>query len=219
MVAAAVEVGIENLTMAAVAHRLGTSHQALYRWVRDRDELVALVADVFVRQLEVRAAPDGNWREALRAFAQDLREVLGRIPGFALEGLLAFRTTPAFLELNRQGTAVLADAGFAPDEAQRIYQTTGTVLLGWIAREDAYRGYRAHPELLADEVAQAGDAVARRLGPVQAAALDELTSPAAERYAFLVDVLLRGLPDPVPREDLTHASDAPHDRSEHPRSR
>lgn len=35
IVEAAYELGIENLTMAAVAERLGVSHQSLYNWVQD----------------------------------------------------------------------------------------------------------------------------------------------------------------------------------------
>jgi AcrR family transcriptional regulator len=50
IVDAACELGIENLTMAAVAERLGVTHQSLYGWVRDRDELIDLVSDRLIRQ-------------------------------------------------------------------------------------------------------------------------------------------------------------------------
>jgi AcrR family transcriptional regulator len=201
IVAAALEVGIANLTMAAVADRLATTHQALYRWVRNRDELVALVADAYVQRLDVAPVAGEDWRTWLRRFADSLRRtVLDNLPGFAAEGLTTFRTTLPFLRLNQTALRVLTGAGFTPAEAQRIYQTVGTTLLGWLAREDAYRALRADPA----PVRQAVDATVRDAGDdvdldlVRATAVDELTTPTEDRYGFLVDTLLAGLPDPGP---------------------
>lgn len=202
IVAAALEIGIEDLTMAAVADRLDTSHQALYRWVRNRDELVAFVVDTYVERLDVLPAAGEDWRGWLRWFADALRRaVLENLPGFAAEGLTRFRTTLPFLRLNQTAMRVLTGAGFTPAQAQRIYQTVGTVLLGWLAREDAYRPLRADP----GPVRAAIDATVRHadedLGLVQATAADELASPIEDRYQFLVDTLLAGLPDPDPHPD------------------
>lgn len=198
IVAAALDVGIANLTMAAVADRLATSHQALYRWVRNRDELVALVADAYVQRLDVDPVPGEDWRGWLRRFADSLRRiVLDNLPGFAAEGLTTFRTTLPFLRLNETALRVLTGAGFAPAEAQRIYQAVGTALLGWLTREDAYRSLRADPARVRDAI-EATAAGAGNLGLVRATAVDELTTPTEERYRFLVDTLLAGLPDPDP---------------------
>jgi AcrR family transcriptional regulator len=197
IVAAALDVGIENLTMAAVADRLDTSHQALYRWVRNREDLVGLVADAHAQRLDVTPVPGEDWRDWLRRFAESLRQiVLDGLPGFAAEGLTTFRTALPFLRLNQTALGVLTDAGFSPAQAQRIYQTAGTVLLGWLAREDAYRPLRADPT----PVREALDATVREadddLDLVRDTALEELTRPTDERYRFLVDTLLAGLPDP-----------------------
>jgi AcrR family transcriptional regulator len=196
IVAAAVDIGIEGLTMAAVAERLRTSHQALYRWVRDRDELVASVADVYVQRLDVPAVADEDWRAWLRRFAHTLHDTLGDIPGFAAEGLGTFRTTLPFLRLNQTAMQVLTGAGFAPAQAQRVYQTVGTALLGWLAREDAYRPLRDDPAPTARAVDVTLAAADEDLSLVRDTAVGELTSPGEDRYRFLVDTLLAGLPDP-----------------------
>jgi AcrR family transcriptional regulator len=197
VVAAALEIGIENLTMAAVADRLATSHQALYRWVRDRDELVALVADAYVQRLDVEPVPGEDWRHWLHRFADALRRiVLDNLPGFAAEGLTAFRTTLPFLRLNQTALRVLTGAGFTPAQAQRIYQTTGTALLGWLAREDAYRALRADPGPARDAIDATVQQADDDLDLVRTTAISELTRPTDERYQFLVDTLLTGLPDP-----------------------
>jgi AcrR family transcriptional regulator len=199
IVAAALEVGIDNLTMAAVADRLDTSHQALYRWVGNREALVELVADTYVQRLDVAPVAGEDWRGWLRRFADSLRRaVLDNLPGFAAEGLTTFRTTLPFLRLNQTALRVLTDAGFPPARAQRIYQTVGTALLGWLAREDAYRPLRADPAGVRHAVDLTARDANEDLGLVRSTAADELTAPTEERYGFLVDTLLAGLPDPDP---------------------
>jgi AcrR family transcriptional regulator len=196
VVAAAVAVGIHDLTMAAVAERLGTSHQALYRWVRNRDELVALVADAYVQRVELPASAEGGWREWLRRLADVLYDAMLDLPGFAAEGLSAFRTSLPYLRLNEAATRVLVDAGFAPATAQRIYQAYGTALLGWLVREDAYRPLREHPEAVAAALDATFQEADEDMPLARATILGELTSSGPERYRFLVDSLLAGLPDP-----------------------
>ena len=192
IVAAAFELGLDGLTMAAVAQHLGTTHQAFYGWVTSRDELFDLVTDTLVEQLSVPALNEaGDWRASLRTFAADLGRLLSRLPGFAAAGLARYRTSPPFLRLNEQALQVLTAAGFTPSQAQRIYQTFGTALLGWRAREDAYRSLPA--SATAPLVGGPSD------GPfplTRAAALAELASPPEDRYQFLADALLAGFPDP-----------------------
>ena len=76
IVDAACEVGIENLTMAAVAERLGVTHQSLYGWVQDRDELIDLVSDRLIRRIEILPPADpADWRDSLRSYANGLRRL------------------------------------------------------------------------------------------------------------------------------------------------
>jgi AcrR family transcriptional regulator len=196
IVEAAYEIGIEGLTMAAVAQRLGTTHQALYTWVKDRDELVELVSDLFVQRLEAAPLPDSDWRGSLRAFAWNLRRILADVPGFASAGLGKFRTSPGFLALNERLLGHLVDAGFDPLSAQRIYHTFGTALLGWIAREEAYAPLRADPSPIAGALRATIDDSDEGFPLVEAASMPEFTAPADERFAFLVDTFLAGIPDP-----------------------
>lgn len=197
ILAVAAEIGVENLTMAAVAERLGTTHQALYTWVKDRDELVELVSDLFVKRLEPLVLPDGDWREVLRGFAHTLRRVLADIPGFAAVGLAKFRTSGPFLALNERVLRRLVDAGFDPPAAQRIYHTFGTAVLGWIAREEAYAPLRDDPEPVAEALAAAVRTSDEGLDLVAQVALPEFLAPADERFTFLVDTLIAGLPEPT----------------------
>ena len=59
------EVGVENLTMRAVAARLDVSAMALYHHVEDKDELLRLVGDVVLGRIELPDPESGDWRESV----------------------------------------------------------------------------------------------------------------------------------------------------------
>ncbi len=69
IVDAAVELGIDNLTMQALATRLGVTTPALYTHVSGRDEVVDLVAQALRHRVREFAADTDDWRVWLRAFA------------------------------------------------------------------------------------------------------------------------------------------------------
>jgi len=184
IVDAACELGIENLTMAAVAERLGVTHQSLYGWVQDRDELIDLVSDRLIRRLEIEPPADpADWRDSLRSYANGLRRLAEEMPGFAAAGLGRFRVSERYVELNDTVIRILERVGFESVMAQRIYDTWNTVLLGWLAREEALSGVR-------------GSVGA---GTSASAQFVELRSPSDERFEFLVHAFLAGLPDPPDR--------------------
>ncbi len=184
IVDAACELGIENLTMAAVAERLGVTHQSLYGWVQDRDELIDLVSDRLIRRLEIKPPADpADWRDSLRSYANGLRRLAEEMPGFAAAGLGRFRVTDRYVEVNDAVIRILERVGFESVMAQRIYDTWNTVLLGWLAREEALSGVRGSVGAGASASAQ----------------FVELRSPSDERFEFLVHAFLAGLPDPPDR--------------------
>ncbi len=78
--------------------------------------------------------------------------------------------------------------------AQRIYDTLNTVLLGWLAREEALCDVRG----LTDADAWT-------------AQMAELRSPSDERFEFLVHAFLAGLPDPPDRMHLVPERELPID--------
>ncbi|GAA4376631.1 TetR/AcrR family transcriptional regulator [Agromyces bauzanensis] len=82
--------GLDGLTMQAVAHRVGVRAPSLYKRVRNRNELIALIAHATVRELGARVDaaagdPDGDPRPALRRVARAARDFAHERPaGFRL---------------------------------------------------------------------------------------------------------------------------------------
>jgi AcrR family transcriptional regulator len=69
------EAGLEGLTMRTLAERLGMRAASLYWHIRDKDQLLGLLAEAIVAEVP-EPAPDLPWRAQLEAFATDYRDVL-----------------------------------------------------------------------------------------------------------------------------------------------
>jgi AcrR family transcriptional regulator len=69
------EIGLDDLTMRRLADRLGVKAAALYRHVRNKEELLALLGDEISAQIPF-ADPSGGWRDQLTAMAWNVRRGL-----------------------------------------------------------------------------------------------------------------------------------------------
>jgi AcrR family transcriptional regulator len=69
------EAGLEGLTMRALADRMGVRAASLYWHIRDKDQLLGLLAEAIVGEVP-EPASDLPWRAQLETFATDYRRVL-----------------------------------------------------------------------------------------------------------------------------------------------
>ena len=113
---AALELGVDNLSMHAVARRLGVSVAALYRHVNSREALLDACIDAFCARIEM---PSTNlaWSEHLHATGLAFRKALLAMPGMSAYGMKIGPTTPAAFTIIDSSLAVLLQAGFEPAEA------------------------------------------------------------------------------------------------------
>jgi AcrR family transcriptional regulator len=77
------ERGLDELTMRAVAARLGSGAMSLYRHVSGREELLDLVVARLTEEVPIRAS-SGAWRTDLATLARDVRAVLLRRPNLTV---------------------------------------------------------------------------------------------------------------------------------------
>jgi AcrR family transcriptional regulator len=84
------ESGVEAFSLRAVARHLGASNMSLYYYVKDRDELLALVLDDILRSVNLRRLPDDPF-DALAVLSKRFVAAFvahpGTIPLFALRPL------------------------------------------------------------------------------------------------------------------------------------
>ncbi len=173
--------GLAAVSMRALAQRLGTGPASLYRYVGSRDELLDLMADAVAGELDLSAAPSGDW--------------LGDLVGLALQSKAAHARHPWLAELNDRRGEVLGPHAIdyldhalavlvpAPGTSRQKLEAIG--LLGGLATLFA----RREPPASAEAPASAGDP------PAQAA---HLAAVAAEgRHPHLLAALMTAGPPPA----------------------
>lgn len=146
----AAEVGLDDLTVQAVARRLGVTRAAVYRYVASTDELRRLTARAKATWPEFAGAHLTDWREWLDAFARALRawRIANAEVGEYLYVAGEVVHGSAFLEITEEGLGRLVSAGFPEDRAARaLHFVVGMV---WINTQDQLMAMRSpdgrHPQ-------------------------------------------------------------------------
>jgi AcrR family transcriptional regulator len=109
--------GVDALTMRALATRLGVVPGALYRHVRNKEQLHDLVLDGVLAEVDCTVDHRRAWTNRVKVLAHRLRTVLENHPGIA--GLLKTRDPlgPHSLALAEAFLAALQTAGLPEREA------------------------------------------------------------------------------------------------------
>ncbi len=139
--AVAREGGLGAVTIRRVADEVGASRMALYRHVRDKEELLDLVADEIAWQA-VPPAQDGvvdtaDWRDRLRAIAAGLRRELTANPAFI--DLIVVRAVHGRggVAMSELITRAIAATGLTTARVAHFSMVFTDVVLGRIQRETA----------------------------------------------------------------------------------
>jgi TetR/AcrR family transcriptional regulator, tetracycline repressor protein len=107
------EVGLDRLTTRRLAERLGVQSPSLYWHVRDKDQLLLLLADTICGEIETPPVGLG-WRAYLETTAWEYRRVLKRHRDAALLLATTLPVGPNRLRLAERGLAALIGAGLPP---------------------------------------------------------------------------------------------------------
>jgi AcrR family transcriptional regulator len=182
--------GLGGMSLRKVATALETGPASLYAYVNDLDELYALVLDRALADVDVRGAARAGWRERLQSVLTSYAKVLAAAPGLAQLALStiavgpnAMRVTETLLALLKEGGVDLATGAWAVD-LLTLYVTA-------IVAEHTNGLDPAAPE---GAVARAVAGVSERDYPhIHAARAQLLSGTGEERFAWALDVLLRGI--------------------------
>lgn len=194
ILAAAREISARDITVQAVADRLGVDRAAVHHHVKNRQRLLELMAaDAFEEQFAVvELSPDMNWRQACRTYAY------GFTASLMATGVLAehFRFENAIvLELLTPNEALLTTllaAGFDDETAVRALVLL-TDLCITLARDRVLTaGGREHPRSLALRNAFESES-ADRFGNIARISALGLNIDDAGQLDFAIDTFVEGL--------------------------
>src|SRR6202050_3760945 len=107
-------VGIDGLSMRALAVRLNVKAASLYWHIRDKEQLLELVAEAVLERVTVPASPPG-WRPRVTAACNDLAQFL-KVHQGAATVLLGSLPVVQRSRLTRDLAQVLESAGFTDAE-------------------------------------------------------------------------------------------------------
>jgi len=186
--------GVEALSMRRLGQELGVEAMSLYRYVRNKGDLVDGMVDLVFG--EIGLPPRGvDWQMAMRRRAIAAREVLARHP-WAI-GLLESRRTPGPATLQHHDAVIgcLREAGFSIAMAAHAYSVLDSYIYGFALQQKSL----AFKTL--EEAADVATTIFRRF-PISAYPhLTELTvqhvlQPGydyADEFEFGLDLILDGL--------------------------
>jgi AcrR family transcriptional regulator len=148
IVDAAISAGnLDTLTMRELAARLEVTHGALYRWVKNRDQLFHLVSEVMVERVLSPGGPDGTdpdntdpdntgWRPWLARVAWAMHDQFLAVPGFATRISRPHQHSSAFGRLKAEVTTAFSNAGVSPELAEQSWYIFITSVVSWLATQE-----------------------------------------------------------------------------------
>jgi TetR/AcrR family transcriptional regulator, tetracycline repressor protein len=189
--------GLDGLTVRALAQELGVGTMTLYWYVQNKDEVLDLVSDRLLLDVAV-AAPDTDWREAARQVATSVRAAALRhanaVPVMVGRGSFG----PNGLRLTENSLSVFRSAGFDDADAADAYFTFSNFVWGFCAQQTANTGGTGQSPSARQSYFQMVRGYIEGLPPEQypnlrATAGRIFTASLDERFAFGVECLISGL--------------------------
>jgi AcrR family transcriptional regulator len=191
------DVGFDGLTTRRLAERLGIQSASLYNHMRDKHELLTLLANAICQEV---SPPPANtpWRAQLESIGRDYRRVLLRHRDAARVLLATLPLGPDRLLLIERVLAVLRSAGFSPTQAADAANVFNTFVTGFV--QDETRAVPRTEQLnlsldqLNEKVRQSFKLLPPDRYPSLVALADELVDTDMDRqFTFGLTALLSGL--------------------------
>ncbi|WP_327353884.1 TetR/AcrR family transcriptional regulator C-terminal domain-containing protein [Streptomyces sp. NBC_01304] len=133
------EVGLEGLSLRAIAKELDVKAPALYWHFKDKQALLDEMATEMLRRMtaDLVFGPDTDWREALGGAMRGLREHLLRYRDGAKVYSGTRFTDMSYAVPMEAHLRVLTASGFAPAAAARAWFTAYSYSIGYVIEEQA----------------------------------------------------------------------------------
>ena len=191
--------GIDAVSLRRLATDLDVTPMAIYRHVRDKAQLLDLMADRLLTQLDLPPPSDPTWQESLRRVATGFLAIVQQHPAAPFLLARPFESVAA-LRVSESLLAILARAGFAPAEAVRLMQVLTGMLLGPAIHRATYAAaWRDRPPGVAAEASTALPAAEfPHLSEVAEHLMDWSAGPELDR--LLIDLWVAGVETLAARE-------------------
>jgi AcrR family transcriptional regulator len=121
--------GLAAFSMRRLAQELDVWPMSVYRYFRDKDELLDAVAAHSAGAVDVAVA-DGSWRDRLRALLRGAHEAMAHEPAGIGGSLARAFLTPEALRLSESALAILLETGLDKREAASAWRSLWSYTYG-----------------------------------------------------------------------------------------
>jgi TetR/AcrR family tetracycline transcriptional repressor len=139
VVARALEIGtaegLEAVSLRRIAQELGVTPMALYRHVRDKQDLINAMTEVVLEGMDatIGIRPEMTWTERIRVYIDNYKAQIDARP-LALPLSIAYNAEgpPSFWKVLEDLLTILLDAGFGRREAIVLIRMISNLLAGYL---------------------------------------------------------------------------------------
>ena len=192
MVEAAAALGLDGLSIRAVAERLGVTGPAIYHYVPNAEELSALVCDRVATRYPLPDPAGISWSAWMSEAAWNLRRMLESTPGMAAHAMRYGTQSPGILRLTEGSLRAARAAGFEPVGAMWVTRAVADFVEAWVARAEAVTATAAalgHTPRAAMGQIVAHDA---SFGAIQDYLARTADTSEEERFAYTLKLIIDG---------------------------
>lgn len=130
IVATALELGLEKVTLKQIADELGVAQATLYRHVSNRDELVRLAAFQLTLSRRMPGVADAHWSDLAVRYAESLFDSFVAEPLLIAQLLKGELGPHAEVDVLEQFLAAITQHGFSELEGVQLFHAIGMITIG-----------------------------------------------------------------------------------------
>ena len=133
--------GFDQMTIRSLAADLDVAPMSLYRYIRDKDDLMDEVVEQLLIQSQPMPAAEGSWQARLTVAAEGLRRLLVEQPGALYVYLRHPVISATAIRRMEMMLKILRDAGFDTASSKTAYAALQTYTVGFAALEMSRAGW------------------------------------------------------------------------------
>ena len=130
IIAAALEIGLDKVSFRRLAERLGVNVATIYRYVRNRNELLRLAAFQLTLNRRLPDEAHAHWSQLAVRYAEEMFESFMNEPELVAELLKGSLGPHVEMDVLDQFIGAMARYGFRAEEALALHQALGTMAIG-----------------------------------------------------------------------------------------
>lgn len=130
IIAAAIEIGLEGVTLKRVADQLGVAVPTLYKHIRSRDELVRMAAFELTLKRRAPEREDLHWSEIATGYALSLYESFVAEPQLVHELMKGTMGPDLELDFLERFLDAMTRQGFSLDEGMQLHHAAAMLAIG-----------------------------------------------------------------------------------------